>query len=234
MPAQSVSAAGDVNGDGIADLIVGAHRQQQRRRLCRRGLCGVRQTGRLRQPGRPRAIAAGTGGFKIQGEDACDQAGYSVSAAGDVNGDGIDDLIVGAVSDSSGGTMPARPMWCSAHRRLREPGRPRRHRRRHRRLQDPGRDAERLRRLLGVRGGRRQRRRHRRPDRRRPADRHRRHRCRRGLCGVRQDRRLRQPARPRHDRRRHGGFKIQGEAATTRPASRCRRRATSTATASTT
>jgi hypothetical protein len=34
--------------------------------------------------------------FVINGEAAGDRSGYSVSSAGDVNGDGLDDLIVGA------------------------------------------------------------------------------------------------------------------------------------------
>jgi hypothetical protein len=38
----------------------------------------------------------GTGGFVINGENANDANGFSVSTAGDVNGDGLDDLIVGA------------------------------------------------------------------------------------------------------------------------------------------
>jgi hypothetical protein len=44
------------------------------------------------------AIASGnaTGGFVINGENANDISGISVSNAGDVNGDGMDDLIVGA------------------------------------------------------------------------------------------------------------------------------------------
>jgi hypothetical protein len=42
------------------------------------------------------AIVAGTGGFVINGESAGDWSGCSVSNAGDVNGDGLDDLIVGA------------------------------------------------------------------------------------------------------------------------------------------
>jgi hypothetical protein len=39
----------------------------------------------------------GTNGFQINGEAASDYSGRSVSAAGDVNGDGFDDLIIGAV-----------------------------------------------------------------------------------------------------------------------------------------
>jgi hypothetical protein len=42
-------------------------------------------------------IAAGIDGFVIIGESAGDYSGHSVSSAGDVNGDGLDDLIVGLV-----------------------------------------------------------------------------------------------------------------------------------------
>jgi hypothetical protein len=38
-------------------------------------------------------IAAGTGGFVINGESARDYSGRSVSNAGDVNGDGLDDSL---------------------------------------------------------------------------------------------------------------------------------------------
>src|SRR5262245_11564747 len=41
-------------------------------------------------------IAAGNGGFVIYGQDVGDQSGWSVSSAGDVNGDGFDDLVIGA------------------------------------------------------------------------------------------------------------------------------------------
>ncbi len=40
--------------------------------------------------------AAGSGGFVINGIDLNDQSGRSVSGAGDVNGDGLADVIVGA------------------------------------------------------------------------------------------------------------------------------------------
>jgi Ca2+-binding RTX toxin-like protein len=51
------------------------------------------------------AIAAGTGtgGFVINGQCAYDRSGNSVASAGDVNGDGLADLIVGArLSDPAG------------------------------------------------------------------------------------------------------------------------------------
>ena len=38
----------------------------------------------------------GSRGFVLTGIDVGDQAGFSVSTAGDVNGDGIADLIIGA------------------------------------------------------------------------------------------------------------------------------------------
>ena len=44
-------------------------------------------------------------GFLIQGDSANDQLGVSVSGAGDIDGDGIDDLIIGArAGEIAGGT----------------------------------------------------------------------------------------------------------------------------------
>jgi hypothetical protein len=49
------------------------------------------------------AVADGAGGFKITGEAVDDRAGEAVSAAGDVNGDGFADLLVGArLQDANG------------------------------------------------------------------------------------------------------------------------------------
>jgi len=46
----------------------------------------------------------GTNGFKLSGEAAYDRSGHSVSAAGDVNGDGFDDFIIGAFGADPNGS----------------------------------------------------------------------------------------------------------------------------------
>ncbi len=102
----SVSSAGDVNGDGLADLIVGAPGNSAG------GIHSGRSYVLFGKPGGSlvdlNSIAAGTGGFAITGQVADDMSGFSVSSAGDVNGDGLADLIVGAYGNDAGGIYSGR------------------------------------------------------------------------------------------------------------------------------
>src|SRR5262245_52374401 len=95
----SVASAGDINGDGFADLIVGALQS------------GSTVGGSYVVFGKALGFAAnislanldGSAGFRLSGVAAGDQSGFSVASAGDVNGDGFADLIVGArTADTNG------------------------------------------------------------------------------------------------------------------------------------
>ncbi|MBK7766253.1 MAG: FG-GAP repeat protein [Sulfuritalea sp.] len=105
---RSVASAGDVNGDGLSDLIVGADRSDPASGPnAGRSYVVFGQTATTAI--NLSAIAAGTGGFVINGQCAGEQSGRSVASAGDVNGDGLADLIVGAPgSDPAGGTLAGR------------------------------------------------------------------------------------------------------------------------------
>ena len=83
----SVHGGGDVNGDGLADIIVGAMHVDPNGDNTGAVFVvfGKRETTAVELS----AIKVGTGGFAINGASARDRAGISASITGDVNGDDL-------------------------------------------------------------------------------------------------------------------------------------------------
>jgi hypothetical protein len=90
-----VSITDDINGDGLADIIIGAHKNDDGGALAGKTyvIYGRREQSSFDLP------AGGESGFYILGDDRMAQAGLSVSGAGDFNGDGFDDILIGAPGD---------------------------------------------------------------------------------------------------------------------------------------
>jgi hypothetical protein len=104
---QYVSDAGDMNGDGLADLIVASPYSDLQSFNSNEGRSYVVYGRSSTTAVELSAVAAGTGGFVINGQSAQDFSGVGVSAAGDVNGDGLADLIVGAHRSDPAGNAEA-------------------------------------------------------------------------------------------------------------------------------
>jgi VCBS repeat-containing protein len=103
----AVSSAGDINGDGFDDLILGAREANGGGELDAGSSYVVFGRAGGFTAGIDVAGLTGANGFAILGADPSDRSGYSVAAAGDVNGDGIDDLLIGAPQGDPGGRANA-------------------------------------------------------------------------------------------------------------------------------
>jgi glycosylphosphatidylinositol phospholipase D len=102
---QLVDAAGDVNHDGIADLILSAPERNNAGPTPGKAYVIF---GRTSFPAVVELSALdGTDGFLIRGSGGNDEVGSSVAGAGDVNGDGIADIIVGVYDASPSGRANA-------------------------------------------------------------------------------------------------------------------------------
>jgi len=88
---QAVCGAGDVNGDGYDDLLVGVSENSEAATTA-----GQAYLVFGRETGWQTSVTLGAADASFLGEQFGDDAGYAVATAGDVDGDGYDDLLIGA------------------------------------------------------------------------------------------------------------------------------------------
>ena len=94
----AVSTAGDQDGDGQADVLVGAHETDD----------PVSNAGSAHLVLAPSGALAVEDGITLLGEATGDKAGSAVAGGSDLDGDGVDDVLVGAREYTSSGSKQGR------------------------------------------------------------------------------------------------------------------------------
>lgn len=103
-PGYNVSAAGDVNDDGFDDIMFSSYNSDHSQ--SNDGIVYIiyGSNSNITSPFEVDQIN-GTNGIVLYGENSGDNAGKTLSDAGDFNGDGIDDFIIGAPNSGLNGTF---------------------------------------------------------------------------------------------------------------------------------
>jgi hypothetical protein len=92
----AVAVTGDLDGDGTSDLVIGANNYSPPPWIAGQGWGRVLVTGEAKQPGEHSASSAFV---TIDGDAAQDRLGAQVVSAGDVDGDGLAELLVTVPND---------------------------------------------------------------------------------------------------------------------------------------
>ena len=92
----SVDCAGDVDGDGYDDIVIGAYGDDTKARYAGAAYVVLGPVSGTKD--------LSTADAKLTGEAASDKAGYAVAGGGDVDGDGYADVLVGAIGEGTGGS----------------------------------------------------------------------------------------------------------------------------------
>jgi hypothetical protein len=99
-PGATIAGAGDVNGDGVPDLLIGAPNASYSGRSGSGAAYVVFAQSDMTSVD---LGSLGSDGYEIGGAAASDETGASVANAGDINGDGIPDAVVGAPGEFPSG-----------------------------------------------------------------------------------------------------------------------------------